>query len=246
MRGMTSQDPVSLQRRAPYRVETRPRNYRAPDAASAPRGCRGDDIRDLGGVRLAQAIHAGSPCLPDQALRRIAGFSDRTSAPDWRSRRSVVRRPRSRTSPNATSLGDVPAGVLHIAKRNGAAERMAVSARCRMADHPAIGEDRFVMIEHRFGSVSTKLDQPALRNPPSRWRSSASRPMKSRPFEFHCEHQAGIERRILIADIMAPVAIGLFDAAAIERMQAREFEAERLRPPRESRRTHRARIRSPT
>ncbi len=71
------------------------------------------------------------------------------------------------------------------------------------------------------GRARAELDEPPVR-------ASLYGPHKGiaadkiAAFGFHREHEARIERRILIADVMAPVAIGLFDAAGIKRVQACE------------------------
>ena len=82
-----------------------------------------------------------------------------------------------------------------------------------------------VVEEERLGVVGGGTGGGGGSRPASRFASTASRPMKSPFAGFDGEAEAGFEDVVLVGDVVAEVAVGLLDAAAVEGVEAAEPEA---------------------
>jgi hypothetical protein len=100
---------------------------------------------------------------------------------------------------------------------------MAVIARGHDGDDLAVAHHRLVVEQHRLGIGQLELHH-AAESPSSRWRSTASRPMKSPFCVLHGKAETGLQHVVLVGDVMAEMPEGLFDAAGIERVQPAELQ----------------------
>jgi hypothetical protein len=75
-----------------------------------------------------------------------------------------------------------------------------------------------------IGSGSVSWNWTMLLQPSSRFRSTASRPMKSGFLRADRKAETGLQHVILVGDVMAEMAERLFDAATVERVQPAELQ----------------------
>ena len=93
------------------------------------------------------------------------------------------------------------------------------------ADDLAVAQDRLVVEEQRLGILQPELHQPALQ-------SGLALPQHRVAADeialagLHRKAEAGLQHMVLVGDVVAEMAEGLFDAAGIERMQAAELQPE--------------------
>src|ERR1700733_15291473 len=102
-----------------------------------------------------------------------------------------------------------------------------------MRIHPGTNEpddraalpDGLVVIQHGFGRFEPKLYQPLEAPGLSLPKQRLAADEAPRLVPFDREAEAGLQRRILIGNVVAPMPIRFFDAQRIQRMIARMDES---------------------
>ena len=113
------------------------------------------------------------------------------------------------------ALDDLGAGGVgltsHVAHAQGAAHRVAVHARGD-ADQDAVAVHGLVVVEQRVWIVEAELHQPSIHPGLALGHQGIVADEATGLVEGHAPREAGVERRVLLGDVVAPVAVGLLHA----------------------------------
>ncbi len=101
---------------------------------------------------------------------------------------------------------------MHVTEANTSAERMAVCARCDVSHEFAISPDGFVVIQQRPGVLQQELNERSFNATFLLFQQRFAADEAAGFVELDREAEPGLERRVLVGDVVAPVPVGLLDA----------------------------------
>ena len=128
-------------------------------------------------------------------------------------------------APRPHERGVDAVGVGDVAHAHRATERVTVGAGRHPSDENAVAPDGLVAEEEWLGVVEGEHQEAPGRGL-SRWRRSASRPVKVGLLEGDGEGQARLEWGVVAADVVAPGAVALLHPERVHRVVAGVAETE--------------------